>query len=86
MINIEAKTEFHRATTEAQRSLVHNSLLSLEVRLAMVFAYSSMAESGASKEHLAGALAYRDALLNLAEPKDTPATFPQKNLQILDKP
>ena len=83
MINIEAKTEFHRATTEAQRSLVHNSLLSLEVRLAMVFAYSSLAESGASKEQLEGALAYRDALLNLAEPKAVAPTFPEKKLTVL---
>lgn len=83
MINIEAKTEFHRATTPEQRTLVHDRLVSLEVRLAMVFAYSSMAEAGATKEQLDGALMYRGALLNLAEPKETVPTFPEKKLTVL---
>ena len=84
MITIESKTEFHRATTEQQRAVVKNSLMSPEVRFALVFAMSSMVENGATKEQLDGAKMYRTALLNLSEPEQKKPTFPEKKLQVLD--
>lgn len=80
-ITVETKTEFHRATTDAQRIQVKEALLKPEVRLAMVFALSLMVENGASQERLAGAKEYRELLLNLSEPKSKPVTYPEKNLK-----
>lgn len=83
MPNIDSKTEFLRATNEQQRVAVTNHLMSPEVRLAMVFAFSQLSENGATKEQLEGAIAYRDCLLNLAEPLPKKATFPEKKLNVL---
>lgn len=83
MITVESKTEFHRATTKEQREAVASALMTKEVRFALVFAFSSMAESGATQEQLSGAKIYREMLLNLAEPAPKKADFPEKKLTVL---
>lgn len=77
---IEPKNEFHRATTDVQRTNVRNALMTPEVRLAMVFAVSLMADNGATKEQIEGARTYREILLNIAEAQPKPSTFPEKKL------
>lgn len=51
----------------------------------MVFALSQMMERGATAENIEGAIMYRNCLMNIAEPKAEPPTFPKKELQTLDK-
>lgn len=82
-MKIETKLEFHRATTEEQRTALRGSFTTPTARLAMVFAVSQMVESGATKEQLEGAKHYRELLLEISEALPNPSTFPEKKLAVL---
>lgn len=80
MPTIDAKSEFLKSQ-KASLPDVANLVTSPLMRTTMVFAFSQMAEMGATKEQLEGARIYRDLLLNLAEPPPEKPSFPQRQLK-----
>ena len=83
MQTLDSKTHFLKISDDSAKVWLTEAMNSSAARTAMVFAFSQLAEEGASKEQLDGARRYRDLLINLAEPKPKPVEFPEKKLQTL---
>lgn len=83
MQTLDAKSHFLIISDDVTKSQLLEVVNSRLCRTAMTFTLAQMVEEGATKESLAGAMRFRDLLLNLAEPKPKPATFPEKQLSVL---
>lgn len=82
-MTIEAKQEFHRATTKEEREALLEFIKSSPFRIAMIHTTNKLAEMGIGKDEMRGALLFRTELLELAEPEPTPTVYPQKQLKTL---
>lgn len=83
MQTLDAKTHFLKVVDDQSKSQLLEIVNASPIRSVMVYALSQLAEEGASAERIAGAVRFREILMNLPEPKPQPPTFPKKELQTL---
>lgn len=83
MQTLDAKTHFLKVVDDQSKSQLLEIVNSSAIRSAMIYAFSQLAEEGATADQLFGARRFRELLMNLPEPKPQPPTFPKKELQTL---
>jgi len=75
MNTLSARDNFHKTHNEKQRSDLSALVNSTEVKTVMIYAVAQMVDFGYSKEALAGAVAFRQLMLNIAEPVAVASDF-----------